>query len=191
MKGRMADRCRPGITERLVKRSFLELRRRLCCVKAPTECGFATTPPLSAVTLASHGASAGKYPKSRTAPADTSTLNSSFIQPNTTPRDRPRTLITYLRPAESDECTTATLLSSARHQGCSTTTVMGRRSIRSTNTTYMMASNPEAKSQPSTLTATWSRRRRPALQVCALPMVQEARQFSHQTLFQQISVILE
>lgn len=73
------------------------------------------------------------------APADTSNLNSSFIQPNTTPRDRPRTLITYLRPADSEECTTATLLSSVRHQGCSITTVMGRRSTRSTNTTYMMA----------------------------------------------------
>jgi hypothetical protein len=73
------------------------------------------------------------------APADTSNLNSSFIQPNTTPRDRPRTLITYLRPADSEECTTATLLSSACHQGCSTTTAMGRRSTRSTNTTYMMA----------------------------------------------------
>ena len=41
-----------------------------CAVsKAPTQCGFATTPPLSAVILASHGASAGKYPKSRTRPS--------------------------------------------------------------------------------------------------------------------------
>ncbi len=58
------------------------------------------------------------------APADTSNLNSSFIQANNTPRDHPRTLITYLRPADSEECTTATLLSSACHQGCSITTVM-------------------------------------------------------------------
>ena len=37
------------------------------------------------------------------APADTFNLNSSFIQPNITPKDRPRTLITYLRPADSEK----------------------------------------------------------------------------------------
>jgi hypothetical protein len=73
------------------------------------------------------------------APADISGLNHSFIHPNTTTRDCPRTLITYLRPAGSRaanfECTTATLC----HQGHSTTTRMGRRNTGSANTMYMMA----------------------------------------------------
>ena len=133
MEGCKADCCSPGrttIAEHLVKRVCLELCRQLCRVKAPTQCGFAATPPLPAVILASHGASVGKYPKLRTSPSRHFWSQLFIHTSQYNPRDCPRTLITCLRPARSRaanfECIAATLLSSARHQGRSTTTRMGR-----------------------------------------------------------------
>jgi hypothetical protein len=108
---------RTTIAEHLVKRVCLELCRQLCRVKAPTQCGFAATPPLSAIILASRGASVGKYPKLRTSPSRHFWSQLFIHTSQHNPRDCPRTLITYLRPARSRaanvECIAATLLSSA------------------------------------------------------------------------------